>query len=103
MDLPPAVASHLQEIRDLCRVAGVARLWIFGSAARGEWRAGESDLDFLVEFSSDRSRAEQFAVLYDGLERLLQVHFDLVSEHGVRNPFLRAELDDTRVLLHAAA
>lgn len=103
MDLPPVIADHLDEIREICRSAGVSRLWLFGSAARGDWREGRSDLDFVVEFDRQRSLAEQFATLYTGLERVLSVRFDLLSADGIRNPHLRADIEASRVLLHAAA
>lgn len=37
-----------QHIEDLCRANGVARLWLFGSIVRDDFRA-ESDVDVLVE------------------------------------------------------
>ena len=40
------------QIEHLCRQYGVQRLEAFGSAATGAFRAGQSDLDFLVEFDA---------------------------------------------------
>ena len=45
------IASHLAELRALCRRFAVARLEVFGSAARGDdFDPSSSDADFLVEF-----------------------------------------------------
>ena len=46
----PEITRHKTELEDLCRRFGVRRLELFGSAAVGKYRPGESDLDFLVEF-----------------------------------------------------
>ena len=40
------------DVAALCRRHGVRRLDLFGSAAAGRDRPGESDLDFLVEFDA---------------------------------------------------
>ena len=37
-----------QRIEDLCRVNGIARLWLFGSIVRDDFGA-DSDVDVLVE------------------------------------------------------
>ena len=44
-----AVTDHITEIEALCRRFGVRRLVVFGSAVDGTFRAGLSDVDFLVE------------------------------------------------------
>ena len=43
--------ERMAEIEALCRRFHVRRLEIFGSAASGQDKAGESDMDFLVEFN----------------------------------------------------
>jgi predicted nucleotidyltransferase len=45
-----ALSPHQTELEVLCRRYNVKRLELFGSKARGQARAGKSDLDFLVEF-----------------------------------------------------
>src|SRR6478752_1252514 len=44
------LAPYQQAIEALCRQYHVRRLELFGSAAAGDDRPGESDIDFLVEF-----------------------------------------------------
>jgi predicted nucleotidyltransferase len=46
----PVIAQHRAELERLCRRYRVSRLELFGSAAAGRQKRGESDLDFLVEF-----------------------------------------------------
>jgi len=45
------VEDKLEAVCDLCRRHRVARLHLFGSAAREDFRPGMSDVDLLVEFS----------------------------------------------------
>jgi len=49
----PEVEKHLPRVRELCRRHHVMRLELFGSAATPNFHPGQSDLDFLVEFSSE--------------------------------------------------
>ena len=58
-----AIADKREELAELCRRYGVARLEVFGSAARGvDFDPEASDADFLVEFDpdSDLPPLEQF-------------------------------------------
>jgi predicted nucleotidyltransferase len=41
--------GHLEAIRSLCREYGVSRLELFGSFARGDFEAGRSDVDLVIE------------------------------------------------------
>lgn len=43
-----------QSIRAFCESRGIARLRLFGSAARGDFDEGRSDIDLLVEYESGR-------------------------------------------------
>ena len=89
--------------------AGVRRLWIFGSAAHGEWRAEpsganpRSGIDFLVELDPSRPLPAQFLGLYRELKAIFGREIDLISVGGVKNPHFRAELEETRVPVYAAA
>ena len=76
------IAEKREELIALCRRYGVARLEVFGSAARGaDFDPARSDADFLVEFKpeSGLSPLEQFFGLADALEHLLGRPVDLVE------------------------
>jgi predicted nucleotidyltransferase len=92
------------DVAALCRRHGVLRLDLFGSAAAGRDRPGESDLDFLVEF--DRHPPGGYADAYFGLredlERLFDRPDDLVVASAIRNPYFRQSVERTKVLLYAA-
>ena len=46
------IESKREAIVDVCARHGVSRLDVFGSALGDEFRPGESDVDFLVEFGA---------------------------------------------------
>lgn len=92
------------ELETLCRRFRVRRLELFGSAAAGEDRPGESDLDFLVEFEPlpSGAYADTYFGLLEALERLFGRPVDLVAASAIRNPYFRASVERTKTLLYAA-
>ena len=81
--------TDIDEKRDalaaLCRRYGVARLEVFGSAARDTgFDPSRSDVDFLVTFTpAARNDLAAFADLKDALEKLLGRSVDLVEREAV--------------------
>lgn len=100
-----AIANKREELAELCRCYGVARLEVFGSAARGtDFDPQTSDADFLVEFDPNSSLApfDQFFDLAEALRRTLERPVDLVESSAVRNPYLRAAISRSRELVYAS-
>ena len=91
-------------IEELCRRFGVVRLFVFGSAARDDFRSGESDIDLLVDFGpmDGRSKAHAFFDLLDELERLLGTDVDLVMVGAVKNRYIARDIERTKQELYAA-
>ena len=89
------------ELANLCQRYRVGELSLFGSAARGEMRAG-SDIDLLVEFLPD-SEVDLFdhAGLMLDLAHLLGRGVALVSKNGLK-PLIRASVLEQARLLYAA-
>ena len=101
----PVLDRHADEIAELCRRYVVARLEVFGSAARGEdFEPARSDVDFLVAFADEASDAplEQVFGLARELEAVLGRPVDLVEAGAVRNPYLRDGIERSRRLVYAA-
>jgi predicted nucleotidyltransferase len=98
MDADP-ITTHRQNIARLCERLGIARLELFGSAARGEFRPGISDFDFLVELDPEAigSRAARLIDLAEALEAMLGAKVDLVNPRYIRNPYFAAEVERTRI------
>ena len=100
----PVLEGCSGELRELCRSYGVSRLEVFGSAATGEFREGESDLDFLVEFlpSAADSYADSYFGLLEDLQELFGAPVDLVVSRAIRNPHFRQSVEETKSLIYAA-
>lgn len=98
------IEDNLENIHKLCERFHVQRLEVFGSAADGRYREGESDLDFIVEFQplAPGGLARAFFDLLHALEALLGVRVDLLAlkpEYHI-NRYFRQEIDRTRQVVH---
>jgi predicted nucleotidyltransferase len=99
------IAARRDALKALCERYDVARLDVFGSAARGvDFDPAKSDVDFLVTFkpASRFGPLEQFFGLADALKELFSRPVDLVEESAVRNPFIRAAIDRSREVVYGA-
>lgn len=100
------LTEHQEEISTLCRAYGVARLEVFGSAARvHDFDPERSDVDFLLTVDPVREPAFTMSDYLDfrsALSQLLDRPVDLVVDGSVRNPYVRADIDRFRELVHAA-
>ena len=79
------IAARRLDLAAICRRHGVARLEVFGSAARGvDFDPEHSDADFLVTFAvATRDSLRVFADLKAALETLLGHPVDLVDREAV--------------------
>ncbi len=99
------IMERRAELAALCRKYNVARLEVFGSAARGEdFDPAGSDADFLVEFleSNDLRPLEEFFGLKSALTALLERPVDLVEPAAIKNPFVLEGVNRARELVYAA-
>ena len=102
--MSPQIAKRKADIEQLCRDFRVRRLELFGSAAAGKDRPGESDLDFLVEFEPlpPGRYADAYFGLLEALQRLFDRPVDLVVASAIKNPYFREAVEQTKTLLYAA-
>ena len=80
------IAKRRPDLAALCRRYDVARLEVFGSAARGaDFDPSRSDADFLVEFKKGAglSALDQFFGFAEALEQLLGRPVDLVERKAL--------------------
>jgi predicted nucleotidyltransferase len=96
---PPPVdlADRRDALAALCRRFGVARLELFGSAARAvDFVPGRSDIDLLVTLAPGaRDDLAGFADLHAALEALFGRRVDLLEREAVeasRNPIRRRRI-----------
>lgn len=98
------IEDKREAIADVCRRYGVARLYVFGSAIRDDFRPGESDIDLLVEFSSmdGHDKAHAYFDMLDELRGLLGSEVDLVMVGAVKNRFIASDIERTKRIVYAA-
>ena len=91
-------------IATLCRKYGVVRLDVFGSAIRDGYRNSESDVDLLVDLGDQDpfDLIDSYFGLLDELRSLLGTDVDLVMTDALKNRYIRAEVERTKQMLHAA-
>ena len=98
------VESKRGELAVLCGECRVKRLELLGSAVAEDFRAAESDLDFLVAFQpmSPAEHADCYFALLEALGRLFNRPVDLAEIGSISNPYFLADIEATREVLYAA-
>jgi uncharacterized protein len=92
----------LEAIQAFCRKWRVEELAVFGSVLREDF-SPKSDIDVLVTFRPDAGLSLfDFVEMQEELEGILHRKVDLVSRGGLRNPFRRHEILNTRQVVYAA-
>ncbi|GGF13835.1 nucleotidyltransferase family protein [Hymenobacter cavernae] len=101
----PLIANVASQLAALCRTRQVQQLYLFGSAATGNFQPATSDLDFLVTLQSlpPLERGEALMSLWTELEDLFQRKVDLLTPESLRNPYLVQEIERTKKLIYDAA
>lgn len=77
-------------------------LYAFGSSISEKFDPKTSDIDLLVEIDSKDpvDRGEKLLSLWDLFEDFFKRKVDLLTESSIRNPFLRKNIDSTKVLIY---
>ena len=96
--------SKREVIATACARHHVARLEVFGSSLREDFKPDDSDVDLLVEFEpmEPYARVEAYFGLLDELRQLLNRDVDLVMVGAVKNPYIVRDIERTKQLLYAA-
>ena len=96
--------NHEEAIAELCRKYSVQKLFAFGSAIRGDFLPGESDVDLLVEFAPIGGHAKFHAYfeMLEELQRVLGTKVDLVMSVAVSNAIISREIEKTKRMIYAA-
>jgi uncharacterized protein len=89
------------QIIELCKACNVKSLYSFGSVNGNKFHE-LSDIDLLVDFqtSDPLEYTENYFNLKFSLEKLLKRSIDLLEIKALKNPFLRAKIDASKVLVY---
>ncbi|MEM9019561.1 MAG: nucleotidyltransferase domain-containing protein [Planctomycetota bacterium] len=96
------VLAKRDEIETLGRTHHARTLWLFGSAACGDFDPETSDLDFLVIFEPDHegSAWDAYWGLQEGLQAMFGRKVDLVDREAMKNRYVIESVDATRKLIY---
>jgi hypothetical protein len=101
LHVPPSPEAIANSLAAYCREAGITRLEIFGSMARGEARRG-SDVDLLATFADNPGL--RFFTMEDEMAVILGVPVHLLTRDSVEqmtNPYRRESiLADAKIIYH---
>ena len=95
------LAIHSNEVKRLCDSNKVKRLFAFGSVTTERFNT-DSDIDFIVDIADNDplSYSDKYFNLKLQLELLFKRKIDLLEQKTIRNPYLKARLDQTKVLVY---
>lgn len=95
------VELHIDKIKSLCAKHKVNKLFVFGSVLKDTF-TNDSDIDLVVDFETFElsEYADNYFDLKDQLESLFNRPVDLLEEKGIRNPFLRKQIDTEKLLIY---
>jgi uncharacterized protein len=96
-----AIRDHIQQIKNLCDEHSVRSLFAFGSVTTDRFKP-DSDIDLVVDIASEDpiEYSDHYFALKFQLEQILQREIDLLEQKAIRNPFLRQEIDQTKILIY---
>lgn len=101
--LNPAIRPFVPAIIDACRRHGVTYAALVGSSTQPDPAIVPRDLDLLVRFEQGwKGHGARYFGLKDELERVAGRPVDLIESDALRNKYLIAEFETTKVVLYEA-
>lgn len=96
------IKDNISTLFALCKLHKVHKLYVFGSILTPRFNE-DSYVDLLVNFNSEidyNNYADNYFDFYNSLKTLFGRDIDLVDESSLRNPYFKAELDETKHLIY---
>jgi uncharacterized protein len=102
MIIKDEILKNLSDFTVLCKDHKVKYLYAFGSSVTDRFDVNKSDIDLLVEIDSKDpiDRGEKLLALWDLFEIFFRRKVDLLTDSSIHNPFLRKNIDATKVLIY---
>jgi predicted nucleotidyltransferase len=93
--------DHIKQIEELCNAHDVRSLFAFGSVVSNKFNS-ESDVDLVVDIDSKDPiiYTDNYFALKFQLENILNRNIDLLEDKAIKNPFLKKQIDNTKVLIY---
>ncbi len=95
------ITSNMDQIKILCNLYSVRALFAFGSITTDKYQKN-SDIDLVVDIDSSDpiTYSDNYFSLKFQLEQLLNRKIDLLEQKAINNPFLKKQIDQTKVLVY---
>lgn len=102
MDLKTLIKERYAAFAEVCRSHKVSKIYAFGSSITRHFDPDKSDIDIVVRVDIDDpiARGETLLSLWDSLEELFNRKVDLLTENSIRNPYLKASINRTKMLIY---
>lgn len=97
------LATHMDEIKNICASYKVRTLFAFGSVTSDRFKP-DSDVDLIVDIaeSDPIAYSDSYFKIKEQLEAIFNRHVDLLEQKALKNPFLKKEIDRTKILIYGA-
>lgn len=95
------IENNIQKIIALCKKHKVNKLFVFGSILTNRFN-DKSDVDLVVDFNKTEIN-DYFDNFFDfkySLQDLLKREVDLLEEQTIKNPYLKENIDLSKMLIY---
>jgi predicted nucleotidyltransferase len=105
MKLPIEIENRIEKLIVLCNKYKVNKLFVFGSVVNGSFNSQSSDVDLIVELEDlpPSEKGELLMKLWSELENLFARRVDLLTTLNIKNPYLRNEIENSKLLIYDRA
>ena len=105
MKLPREIENKIEKLNALCVKYRVKKLFVFGSIVKGNFNNETSDVDLIVEVENlpPEQKGEILMKLWTELELLFSRKVDLITNMNLKNPYLKKDIENSKILLYDRA
>ncbi len=98
------IQSYSEKLNLLCVKYGVEKLYLFGSAANGNFDEKNSDIDllYILKEQNPLQVCDNVLDLYEDLQLLFERKVDLVSQKAIQNKYFIQSVNQDKILVYSA-
>ena len=102
MNLKESIKNRESEFVSLCQSHEVKSLYAFGSSINERFNEDKSDIDLLIEVNTKDplKKGEYLIELWELFEVFFQRKVDLLTISQIKNPILRENIENSKVLVY---